>query len=96
MAVSVQQAGCAEESKMADTTPLLQNGSAQVNRPHRVPVYFLGSPGIDSKESTPPAYVAWRASTIDNPIPPRFLAPIDFLKIPALAGRYDNLFLLDS
>jgi hypothetical protein len=29
MAVSVQQAG-AEESKMADTTPLLQNGSAQV------------------------------------------------------------------
>jgi hypothetical protein len=31
MAVSVQQAGGAEESKMADTTPLLQNGSAQVS-----------------------------------------------------------------
>jgi hypothetical protein len=31
MAVSEQQAGGAEESKMADTTPLLQNGSAQVS-----------------------------------------------------------------
>jgi hypothetical protein len=27
------------------------------------------------------------AGRYDNPIPPRFLAPIDFLKIPA---RYDN------
>jgi hypothetical protein len=38
------------------------------------------------------------AGRYDNPIPPRFLAPIDCLKIPArifsirksLAGRYDN------
>ncbi len=37
--------------------------------------------GIDSKEWIPPAYVACRAG---NPILPRFLAPIDFLKIPAL------------
>ncbi len=45
----------------------------------------LWSPGIDSKEWIPPAYVAWRASTIvDNPISPRVLAPIDSLKIPAL------------
>jgi hypothetical protein len=27
----------------------------------------------------------------DNPIPPRFLAPIDFLKIPALEGFQDIL-----
>ncbi len=26
----------------------------------------------------------------DNPIPPRFLAPIDCLTISSLAGRYDN------
>ncbi len=32
---------------------------------------------IDSKESIPPAYVAWRC---DNPIPNRFLAPIDCSK----------------
>jgi hypothetical protein len=42
----------------------------------------LWGPGIDSKEWIPPAYVAWRAG-YDNPIPPRFLAPIDSLKIPA-------------
>ncbi len=39
----------------------------------------LWSPGIDSKEWTPPAYVAWRAGTITL-----FLAPIGCLKIPAL------------
>ncbi len=27
------------------------------------------------------------AGRYDNPIPPRFLAPIDFLKIPALARK---------
>ncbi len=31
------------------------------------------------------------AGRYNNPIPPRFVAPIDFLKIPALACRYDNL-----
>ncbi len=36
-----------------------------------------------SKESIPPVYVAWQAGTI-TPIPTRFLAPIDCLKIPAL------------
>ncbi len=45
----------------------------------------LWSPRIDSKEWIPPAYVAWRvASRYDNPITPRFLTPIDSLKIPAL------------
>ncbi len=41
----------------------------------------LWSPGIDSKELIPPAYVV--AGQYDNPIPPRFLAPIDPLKILA-------------
>jgi len=30
-----------------------------------------------------PAYVDWRAVRYDNPLPTRFLAPIDCLKIPA-------------
>jgi hypothetical protein len=41
----------------------------------------LWSPGIDSKEWIPPAYLL--AGRYDNPIRPRFLAPIDCLKIPA-------------
>jgi hypothetical protein len=43
---------------------------------------------MDSKEWIPPAYVAWRAGIYDNPIPPRFLGPIDYLKIPALYTLY--------
>jgi hypothetical protein len=39
---------------------------------------LLRSPGIDFNESIPPAYVVWRA----GPVPTRFLAPIDFYKIP--------------
>jgi hypothetical protein len=51
----------------------------------------LWSPGIDSKEWIPPAYVAWRAG-YNKPIPPRFLAPMDCLKIPALfAWRCSSL-----
>ncbi len=46
---------------------------------------LLRSPGINSKVSIPPAYVAWRAATTTL-----FLAPEDCYKIPALAGRYDN------
>ncbi len=42
---------------------------------------LLRSPGIDSKASIPPAYVAWRAST-RSPIPTRFLATVDCLKLP--------------
>ncbi len=42
----------------------------------------LWSPGIDSKEWIRPAYVAL-AGRYDNPIPTRFLAPIDSLKIPS-------------
>ncbi len=33
---------------------------------------------------------SYLAGRYDNPIPTRFLAPIDCFKIPALAGRYDN------
>jgi hypothetical protein len=37
---------------------------------------LLRSPGIDSKESNPPAYVAWRAG-IRQPYSSSVLAPID-------------------
>ena len=43
---------------------------------------------MDSKESIPPSYVAWRAGeTTLNPNPTRFLAPIDCSKIPAQFRR---------
>jgi len=43
---------------------------------------LLWSPGIDSKESIPPAYVAL-AGRYDNSIPTRLLAPIDCSKMSA-------------
>jgi hypothetical protein len=43
----------------------------------------LWSPGIDSKELIPPG-LCILAGRYDSPIPTRCLAPIDFLKIPAL------------
>jgi hypothetical protein len=63
---------------------------------------FLKETGIDSEESIPPAYVAWRASTI-NLIPTRFLAPKDCLKISVLMNlapftksiqEHNGIFLL--
>ncbi len=53
----------------------MQEGLARI-------VKLLRSPRIDSKEPIPPGCVAWR--TCDNPIPTRFLAPIDCLTLPAL------------
>ncbi len=51
---------------------------------HRARIFkLLRSAGIDSTESIPPAYVAWRAGTSTHCIPTRFLAPTDCLKIPA-------------
>ncbi len=44
---------------------------------------LLRSPGIDSKESITPAYVA-SGDRYDKPFPTRFLAPIDCSKIPTL------------
>jgi hypothetical protein len=44
---------------------------------------LLRSPGIDSMEYLPPAYVCSLAGRYGNPIPSRFLAPIDRSKIPA-------------
>jgi hypothetical protein len=44
---------------------------------------LIRSPRIDCKESILPAYVARQAGTTYNPIPTRFLAPIDCSKIPA-------------
>jgi hypothetical protein len=56
----------------------------------------LRRPGIDSEDSIPPAYVAWRASTTNRVVVParragnRFLCSLKGLQIRALAGRYDN------
>ncbi len=49
----------------------------------------LWGPGIDS-QGINSASLCILAGQYDNPIPPRFLGPIDFLKIPAQVGRYDN------
>jgi hypothetical protein len=43
----------------------------------------LWSPGTDSKEWIPPAYVAWRAGTITLFLLGAYIAPRDCLKIPA-------------
>ncbi len=45
-------------------------------------INLLMSPRINSKESMQPTYEAWTAGPT-NPIPTRFLAPIDCLNIPA-------------
>jgi hypothetical protein len=45
-------------------------------------IFKLLSLGVDSKELIPPAYVD--LCQYDNPIPTRFLAPIECTKIPAL------------
>jgi hypothetical protein len=56
----------------------------------------LWSPGIDSKESMPLAYVAWRAGTKYRVVVPvrqagnRFLASFKGLQIRALEGRHDK------
>ncbi len=57
----------------------------------------LGSPGIDSKESIPPAYVAWRAGAVSNRtvVPERlagnwFLDSLKGLKIRALGNLYTH------
>jgi hypothetical protein len=53
----------------------------EVKRTEAVFVKLLWSPGIDSKELIPPAYVL--AGLYNNPIPTRFLAPLDCSKVPA-------------
>ncbi len=50
----------------------------------------LWSPGIDSKEWIPPAYVCL-AGRSDNPIPTRFQASIDCLNIPAQCAMHTPL-----
>ncbi len=54
---------------------------------------LLRSPGINFKESILLVYVCSLAGRYDNPIPIRFLAPIDSSKIPSLAtlaGEIDS------
>jgi hypothetical protein len=62
---------------------------------HQSPICkSLRSLGIYSKELIPPAYVAWRPGTT-NPIPTRFLAPIDCYKIPALHTERSSSLLFN-
>jgi hypothetical protein len=53
----------------------------EVKRTEAVFLKLLWSPGIDSKELIPPAYAL--AGLYNNPIPARFLAPLDCSKVPA-------------
>jgi hypothetical protein len=54
---------------------------------------LVRSPRLDSKEAIPPACVAsW--GRYDNPIPTRFLASIDYLKIPALLVTCNDTVLV--
>jgi hypothetical protein len=53
----------------------------EVKQTEAVCLKLLWSPGIDSKELIPPAYAL--AGLYNNPIPARFLAPLDCSKVPA-------------
>ncbi len=53
----------------------------------------LRIPGINSKELIPPAYVACNGP-VRQPIPTRFLAIMDCLKLPALFSYFLGLFLI--
>ncbi len=54
----------------------------------------LRSPGIDPKESIPPAYVAWRAATSHRVFVParlavsRFLGPLEGLQIRTVEQKW--------
>ncbi len=72
------------------------NADPQMEHMHVLKVLFrygifklLRSPGIDSKESIPPAYVAWRVGTTTLFLL-EFLAPINRSKIPALGVLFLN------
>ncbi len=53
----------------------------EVKRTEAVFLKLLWSPEIDSKKLIPPAYAL--AGLYNNPIPARFLAPLDFSKAPS-------------
>jgi hypothetical protein len=62
----------------------------------------LWSPGIDSEESTPPGYVAWRAGTTNRVAVParqagnRFLGSLKHLQRPSLARQATYTGGIDS
>jgi hypothetical protein len=62
-------------------------------RPDRARIFkLLRSPGIESKESIP--RLCSLAGRYYDPIPTRFPASIDCLKIPAQTGGIDSLVLI--
>jgi hypothetical protein len=64
-----------------DGNPSLQASSGQMIWARIFKRFW--SPGIDSEDWIPPAYICSLADRYDNPIPPRCLAPINCLIIPA-------------
>ncbi len=64
------------------SSPLLSGIALQPCTPWARIFKHLRSPGIDSKEPILPGCVVWRAGA-ENPIPTRFLAHTDCLRIPA-------------
>jgi hypothetical protein len=63
-------------------SPLIKMSNSSATKGRGGIFKLLRSPGIDTKESIPPANVAW-AGRYDNPIPTRFLVSINCYKIPA-------------
>ncbi len=72
---------------------LTPHGRLDITHRARICKRFQG-PGIDSKESTLPAYVAWRPSTSDRVVVParqagnRFLGSLKGLQIRALEAAW--------
>ncbi len=52
----------------------------EIKRTEAIFLKLLWSPGIDSKELIPPAYAL--VGLYNNPVPARFLAPLDCSKAP--------------
>ncbi len=64
----------------------------EVKRTEAVFLKLLWSPGIDSKELIPPAYALVGLYMYNNPIPARFLVPLDCSKVPAPCWYFYTIY----
>jgi hypothetical protein len=84
------------QSTKASPTPFEKRGCIKHLPDRARTCKRLRSPGIDSKESIPPAYLAWRAGTSNGVVIParqaenRFLGSLKGLQIRALDGAQDR------
>jgi hypothetical protein len=76
--------GCSVRSLNLEQYFQIDNHLASQPEPVFLNVYR--APELIRKNEFRQPTVCSRAGRYDNPIPPQFLAPIDFLKIPALAS----------